>query len=281
LGDLGSVFGSFFGGGSPFGGNFSQTRVDNRGSSLTMRVNLSFKEAVFGVEKEVSYVKKNYCENCKGTGSADGKKDTCSVCGGSGRVRRQTQTLFGMMATESACPTCGGTGSEIKNPCSSCNGTGRVTKSVTTKIKIPAGVESGMKLRFPGKGDSGTLGGESGDLYVVLNVKEDSHFQRNNGDIYSEISIDPVLAVLGGEIDVPTVNGNVKMKLPKGTQPGKEFRLKENGGPRLRGGGIGDHFVKINVEVPNKISAEEKQLWEKLQEVRGKKSKGFWDKLLE
>lgn len=279
FGDLGSVLGSFFGG-SGFGGG-GVRKPNNRGSDLSMKVTVDFNTAVFGGEKNVTYVRKAECDVCSGTGSKDGNKNTCSMCKGSGRVRRTTQTLFGAMATETICPTCQGEGYEIKNPCPNCSGTGRITKSSELTIKIPAGAESGVRMKFPGKGDFGVRGGASGDLYIVLETKEDKRFRRSNGDVASVISIDPSLAVLGGEIEIPTVNGNVKMKVPKGTQSGKEFRLREKGGPRLRGGGVGDHFVTINVEIPSNLSAEEKKLWERLSELRGSKEKGFWEKLFE
>lgn len=281
FGDLGDLLGGFFGGGSPFSGGFGGQRVNNNGADLSLRVDVSFEDAVFGAEKNVTYVRKDTCDACKGSGSANGKKETCSTCNGVGKVRQTRQTMFGTFATEAICPTCHGSGEEIKDPCSNCDGTGRVTKSTTTKIKIPAGAETGVRLRFQGKGDAGIRGGDFGDLYVVLSVKEHKLFKRNNGDIYIELPISPALAVLGGEIEVPTVNSNVKMKIPKGTQGGTDFRLKGKGGPRLRGSGVGDQFVKVYIDIPKSVSSDESKVWEKLLKEGEARSKGFWEKLLE
>jgi len=246
-----------------------------------MRVEVPFKDAVFGTETSVSYVRKDKCPKCKGTGSVDSEIEKCSTCNGQGKVRQARQTVFGTFATESVCPTCGGKGSTIKNACSNCDGTGRITKSIKTNIKIPAGAETGLRLKFKGKGDAGIQGGEYGDLYIILNVKEHKHFRRDNGDIYLDYPISAALAVLGGETEVPTVNGKVKMKIPKGTQGGKEFRLKSKGGPRLRGSGVGDQYVRVFIDIPKDISSEEKKVWEKLLREGEGKNKGFWEKLLE
>lgn len=278
FGDFSSIFDTFFGRG--FGG-FSQKKYserDSRGSDLSISLKIKFKEAVFGTEKEVSYLKKDRCEICNGSGSKDGKVNSCNICGGSGRVRKVSRTLFGDMAVESVCDNCRGEGRVIESPCFNCNGTGRVTKSVNQKIRVPAGAENGLRLRFEGMGDAGIRNGEEGDLYVTLEVGNDKIFEHRNGDIFITLPIEPALAVLGGEINVPTVNGAVKMKVPKGTQYGTEFRLRGKGGPRLRGGGSGDQFVKIIIEIPKRISGEEKKFWESLdRSAKGKKK--MWGKL--
>lgn len=279
MGDLGSIFENMFGGGG-FGFNTGSSRGqrDNRGADLSLRQDITFEEAIFGVEKEVSYVRKGKCSVCDGTGSKDGKTSTCSTCDGRGKVRRATQTIFGSMAVESVCPDCHGEGVKIENECSACGGTGRITESTKTTIKIPAGVENGMRMRFPGKGDYGVRGGAAGDLYLTIRVQEHKSFIRDNGDIFLEIKIPPSLAVLGGEIKVPTVHGDVKMKITKGTQSGTRFRLKEKGGPKLRGEGNNDQYVDVIVEMPKKLSSEERKLWEKINEL-SKQDKSIWDKI--
>lgn len=266
FGDLGSIFESMFGG----GGGFRRQR-DNRGADLSLRLDASFEEAVFGTEKEFSYQRQVSCDKCNGTGATDGKTEICSTCGGSGKVRRTVQTMLGTMATETVCPDCGGQGKRISSPCGYCNGDGRVIKTEKTKIKIPAGAESGIRLRFRGKGDVGIRGGAAGDLYITIVVKEKKEFTRRNGDIYITVPISPATAVLGGEQVVPSVNGPITMKIPKGIQGGTELRLRGKGGPRLRGSGIGDQYVTIIIDIPKRISASGRKLWEQLRENEDKK----------
>jgi len=274
--DLGSIFDTVFGGQNPFGGRQSQ-RDTNRGDDLAMNIKLEFEEAVFGVEKEVTYKVKQHCETCDGTGSKDKKTHQCKTCSGTGTIRKQTQTILGTMSTQAVCPECGGSGHTVSEPCDNCASSGRVSGEVTEKLKIPAGIGDNTRIRFPGKGDAGKNSGENGDLYLLISIKKHKYFVRKDGDIYLDLPISPALAVLGGNIEIPTVHGKERMKLPKSTQHGTIFRLKGKGGPKLRGGNH-DQFVTVDLKIPNRISKKERELWESLLEEE-QTDKGFFEKL--
>lgn len=259
--DMGDIFNSFFGGG------FSQRRSTNRGNDIRYRVKVDFLEAINGGEFEIMVEKDHVCDSCKGTGSKTGKTKKCSECGGTGAQRQIRNTILGQIATTVECSKCRGTGEVPEEVCPVCGGHGVVLKRERMKVKIPAGSYDGMTLRFGGGGNAGFGTGSAGDLYIDIEVDTSSEFERRGFDIYSVESISPAQAVLGDEIYVNTVVGRVKLKIPKGTQPGTVFRIKEKGSPILnRSGERGDHYVRVDVEIPRKISRKEKKLWEEIRE---------------
>ncbi len=269
-GDLGGfedLLGGFFGDGFGFGGGRQSRRNrDKRGSDLEYRMTLEFNEAVFGVEKDLEYRRKVRCEKCSGSGSKDGKTQTCKTCNGNGQVHQVQRTVFGNMQVSSDCPTCGGSGQVIAEKCDVCSGSGVENKLETFKIKIPQGIPDGVTLKYAGKGNAGENGGSIGDLYIAVSVKEHPVLKRKGDDVYMDMEVNPMQAVLGGEVEIPTVHGDVIMEIPAGTQPEKVLRLKDKGGPKFKGNGKGDQFVTIKIKIPTKLSKEEKRLWEELQE---------------
>lgn len=268
FGDLGDLLGGFFGGGFDFGGSRSQGRSSNKGDDLEMNIKIEFEEAIFGVEKEVEYNRKSRCHVCNGSGSKNGKKKTCPTCGGGGQVRKMQNTIFGSMQVVSTCPECKGSGQIIEEKCPNCKGSGIENIKDKFKLQIPKGIPDGVTLRFSGRGNAGENEGEYGDLFVNIEVKAHSVLERRGDDIYMEKEIDVTTAVLGGEIKVPTVHGDVYMKVPSGTQSEKVLRLKEKGGPKFRGNGNGDQYVKLVVNIPTKLNKEQKKLWEQLQNLQ-------------
>ncbi|MGD1901902.1 MAG: molecular chaperone DnaJ [Geitlerinemataceae cyanobacterium] len=284
MGDMGGfadIFESFFGG---FGGaagaqQQQQARRRNgpvRGDDLRLDLKLDFKEAVFGGEKEIRISHLETCETCSGTGAKPGTRPTsCSTCNGSGQVRRATRTPFGSFTQVSVCPTCNGTGQVIEDKCSACAGKGQKQVTKKLKITIPAGVDNGTRLRVQSEGDAGKRNGPPGDLYVYLFVNEDSKFQREGIDVMSSISIGYLQAILGCKLPVETVDGEVEVEIPAGTQPGRVITLEGNGVPRL-GNPVsrGDHRITVSIDIPTKISSEERELLTKLAEIRGEKGLG-------
>jgi molecular chaperone DnaJ len=247
-GGMGSIFGDIFGGG---GGD-----QDRGGNDLRYDLQITFEEAAFGCEKEISIRRNETCETCDGSGAAEGTtKSRCQQCGGRGQVTAQR----GFFMVSQTCPRCRGNGHVIEKPCKSCDGSGLKEKMAKIKIRVPAGVEHGMRLRSSGNGESGPRGGSPGDLYVVLHVKEHEIFQRDGEDIYCAVPISYTMAALGGELDVPTLNGTAKIKIPSGTQSGTVFRLKDKGVKSLDSHGHGDQHVRVVVEVPTKLNSEQRQ----------------------
>ena len=276
MGGFADIFESFFGG---FGGagQTSRRRGPSRGDDLRLDLKLGFKEAVFGGEKEIKISHLESCSTCNGSGAKPGTRpSTCTTCGGSGQVRRTTRTPFGSFAQVSTCPTCGGTGEMVEEPCETCGGSGSRQESKKLKITIPAGVDNGTRLRVSGEGDTGKRSGPAGDLYVYLFVEEDSHFRRDGINILSDLKITYLQAILGATIDVDTVDGEVKMEIPAGTQPTTVLTLENRGVPKL-GNPVsrGDHLITVQVQIPNRLKPEERELVEKLAELRGDRvSKG-------
>jgi molecular chaperone DnaJ len=281
--DFSDIFEQFFG--INMGGG-SRSRRPRRGRDLQLQVNLAFDEAVFGVEKEIELSRNESCGTCHGSGAAPGSgPKKCATCGGRGEVRQVRQTIFGSMMQTATCPTCSGRGEVITDACHTCRGSGLEHKTVRKVIPIPAGVDAGTQIRLAGEGEPGVNGGPQGNLYIVIDVKPHQYFKRRENDILLNLDINVAQAVLGAEVEVPTVDGKEKLKIPAGTQAGKVFRLKARGVPHLRKSGRGDELVIVNVEIPAKLTKEQRELFEKLAATLGTavkpKEKGFLDWLNE
>ncbi len=252
------IFDMFFGGQGGRGGRASNAGP-RRGADLRFDLEISFEEAAFGVEKEINLYRDETCDHCHGTGAEPGSKiETCPECHGSGYVRFTQNTMFGQMVNERPCSKCHGEGKIVSEPCKECRGKGTKKKNKHLKVKVPAGVDNGSRLRVAGEGEAGTKGGPSGDLYVYLYVKQHKFFDRDGTTVICEVPINIVQATLGAEVKIPTLDGQVTMKVPEGTQPGKVMRLKGKGIPSLRGGMRGDQLVRIKVVVPTKLNDKQK-----------------------
>lgn len=291
--DFGSVFqdlGDFGVGGGLFdeifsdlgydifgGGRGSRTQAGRRkGRDLQISVDISLEEAASGTEKTITVPRYEVCATCSGSGAKPGsKKATCPQCKGSGR----TVVSNGFFQLAQTCPRCGGQGSIIQSPCVTCRGEGRTKITTSIKVKVPAGVDTGSNLRVRGEGEAGTAG--RGDLYVIIEVRPHSLFERHENDIVVQEDISVVKAILGGEIEVPTLNGNVSMKIPSGTQSGKIFRLRGKGIPDVHGRGVGDQLVKVNVAIPTQLTAPQRKIIEDFARASGEDidKQGFADKI--
>lgn len=269
FGGFGDIFSDFFGGGS----RRSTQNAPRRGEDVGVRLDLTFEEAAFGTEKEVGAQRIENCSACSGSGSADGTIETCSYCHGSGQVRT-TQNVFGMAVQSTAtCPQCSGRGKVIKNPCNTCRGKGKVRRTQKIKVKIPAGVDAGQSVRVRGEGCVGTNGGPNGDLLVEIYLRSHPIFTREGTEVYCEVPITFAQAALGGEIQVPTLDGKVTYDLPEGTQTGKEFVLPGKGIPRVNDPRRrGNHHFFVVVETPTKLTKEQKELLRKLDGTMDSKS---------
>ncbi len=260
---FGDVFGDIFGGG---GGRASGSRA-HRGSDLQYNLEITLEEAVFGVEKELEIPRLEVCDVCDGSGAAPGTKpETCSTCGGLGQVRMQQ----GFFSVQQTCPTCKGTGKEIKQPCPACYGEGRVQKHKKLRVKIPPGVDTGDRVRLTGEGEAGVHGGPSGDLYVQVRVKPHRIFEREGEDLYCEVPISFATATLGGELEAPTLDGRVNLRIPAETQTGKVFRIRGKGVKPVRGGAPGDLFCRVKIETPVNLNKEQKALLKQFSESLAK-----------
>ncbi|WMJ82314.1 molecular chaperone DnaJ [Clostridium sp. MB40-C1] len=283
MGGFEDIFDSFFGG---FGG-FSSRRKNGpeRGEDIEYTLNLTFEEAVFGVEKEISLSKNEKCETCNGTGAKPGTNSkTCDKCNGTGQVRYQRNTPLGSFVSTATCDKCSGSGKIITDPCHTCHGKGTVRKNKKIKIKIPAGVDTGNVLPLRGQGEPGKNGGPSGDLYINIRVSPHKFFKRKGFDIYVEQHISFARAALGVELEVATVDGDVKYKVPAGTQSGTVFRLKGKGITRVNGHGRGDEYIKVIVDVPKNLNDKQKEALVAFMEASGEKledshKKSFVDKI--
>ncbi|AFY64885.1 molecular chaperone DnaJ [Geitlerinema sp. PCC 7407] len=267
--DIFESFFSGFAGGAPQG--TARRRGPARGDDLRLDLKLDFREAVFGGEREIRVPHLENCGTCNGTGAKSGTRPrTCSTCNGSGQVRRATRTPFGSFTQVSVCPTCNGEGQVVEEKCEVCGGNGRKQETKKLKITIPAGVDSGTRLRVSKEGDAGQRGGPPGDLYVYLFVNEDPEFQRDGINILSEIKISYLQAILGCRLEVNTVDGPEELLIPAGTQPGTVLTLESRGVPKL-GNSVsrGDHLITVQVEIPTRVSTEERELLEKLAKLRG------------
>lgn len=281
FGGFEDIFDMFFGGGR---GGRSRRRGPQRGRDLQYKLQISFEEAAFGAEKQITIPRTEVCPECDGSG-AESSSDvkTCPKCDGQGQIRVTQQTPFGRFAQTKTCDRCGGSGEIVENPCSNCNGTGKVQRRRQLTINIPAGVNNGSKLRMAGEGEAGDKGAASGDLYIIIQVQEHEIFDRKGDDVYCEIPINFVQATLGDEIKVPTLEGKVKFNIPQGTQPGTTFRLKNKGITHLNRSGKGDQYIKTKVVIPENLNKEQKELLEEFAEISGEEinpeKKGFFDKV--
>ena len=269
FGDLGDIFGSFFGGG--FGGGTQQRRNGpQRGESIRMSLSISFTEAAFGCEKEVTLDRNENCPTCHGSGCAEGTTpEVCSECRGSGTVQVRRQTPMGVFATTTTCPKCGGQGKIIHQPCSDCRGSGRVYKRRTVKVSIPEGIDNGQTISLRGQGHAGKNGGPNGDLLITVMIKPHELFRRDGTSVFCEAPITFTQAVLGAELEIPTIDGKVKYTIPEGTQTGTVFRLRGKGIPVLNGRGRGDQYVTVTIETPRDLNKEQKEALRKFSETLG------------
>lgn len=265
-----SIFDMFFGG---------RSRGPARGRDLRYDLNLTLEQAASGLETNIEVPRTENCSACHGSGAKPGTSPiTCSSCRGTGQVTRAQNTPFGQMVTSSACPKCGGRGKIITSPCKDCSGTGRVHKTRKINIKVPPGVEDGQHLKLRSQGDAAGTGGEAGDLYVVLNILPHPKFQRMDSDLLLEMPLSITQAALGSELEVPTLNGRAKIKVPAGTQTGSVFRLRGKGMPRLQGIGSGDLHVKVKIKTPTALTERQKQLLEALATELGEKKRPVTEK---
>ncbi|MGB1238356.1 MAG: molecular chaperone DnaJ [Pseudomonadales bacterium] len=274
---FGDVFGDIFGGGG------SRQSSVQRGADLRYTMSLTLEEAIRGIEKTIKVNTLAGCDTCDGSGAKPGTStNTCQTCGGVGQVRMQQ----GFFSVQQTCPSCRGEGRTITDPCTSCRGQGRVNKDKKLSVKIPAGVDTGDRVRLTGEGEAGGNGGPSGDLYVQVEVQQHDIFERDGRHLYCEVPISFVDAALGGELQVPTLDGRVKLKIPAETQTGKMFRLREKGVKPVRGGAVGDLMVKVLVETPINLSSKQKELLREFQETteegqkkHSPKRQSFFDKV--
>ena len=282
FGGFEDIFESFFGGG---GGRAANPNAPRQGDDLQYKINLTFEEAIFGVEKEIQYKREESCHTCGGNGAKPGTHpETCQKCHGAGTINVERQTPLGRVMSRQTCDVCHGTGKEIKEPCETCHGNGREQKNHKVKVNVPAGVENGQQMRLSNQGEAGINGGPYGDLYVVFYVEESDIFDRDGAEIYYELPLNFVQSALGDEVNVPTVHGDVKLKIPAGTQTGTKFRLRGKGAPRLRGTGNGDQQVTVKIMTPRNLNEEQKDALRKFAEVSGQQTteqhqEGFFDKM--
>jgi len=285
--DFSDLFEGLFGFGGFGGGSSRRSRnAPRRGADLNMLLTLEFEEAVFGVEKEVEITRDEVCATCSGSGAEPGTNPkTCQSCGGRGEVRQVRQTLLGSMVQVATCPTCQGKGEVIETPCHTCRGRGLERRTVKKVVPIPAGVDNGTQIRLAGEGQPGANGGPNGNIYLEIRVKEHKFFKRRKDDVLLDLKINIAQATLGADIEIPTLKGNEKIKIPAGTQPGKVFTLKGKGIPHLRGSGNGDQMVVVNVAVPTHLTHEQRELFEQLAKTLGSEvspqEKSFMDVLKE
>ncbi len=285
FGDFGfsDIFDEFF---SSFGmGTRRARRGPRRGADLQQKLTISFQEAAFGCEKEIQVQRHEACPRCQGTGAEPGTQPMrCPQCNGSGEVRQVQQSILGSFVNVSTCPRCRGEGEIVTTPCGQCHGHKVVLVSRALSVKIPAGVDAGMRIRLAGEGEPGTQGGPPGNLYVAISVEPHRYFRRRDSNVLLDLAINVTQAALGDEISVPTLDGELPLKIPAGTQSGKVIRLRGKGIPRLRRNGRGDQLVTVLVTIPTRLTDEQKHLFQQLGETLGKEvipqpEKGFFEKL--
>jgi len=268
--DFSDIFEDFFGDFGGSGGSRGRRNTSNRGSDLRYDLSITLEEAYEGKKQDIKFSTTEKCNTCKGNGSKPGHSaDRCTVCGGNGKVRSNQ----GFFTVQQTCPQCAGSGEEITNPCNDCNGQGNKQASKKISVTIPKGVDDGTRIRLAGKGEAGSRGGANGDLYLFINVHSHDLFKRSDENLFFEFPISIADAALGTTIEIPTIDGGkAKIKIPDGTQNGKQFRLKGKGMPYMRGSGNGDLYVQVNTEVPISLNKEQKELLEKFREIENEKS---------
>lgn len=269
FGGFGDIFDMFFGG----GGRTRDPNAPQQGADLQYTMVLDFEEAIFGKETDIKIPKEETCDTCHGSGAKPGTSaKTCSHCHGSGQLNQEQNTPFGRVVNRRACHHCGGTGKIIPEKCNTCGGSGTIKKNKTIHIKIPAGIDEGQQIRVAGKGEPGKNGGPAGDLFVVIQIRPHDFFVREGDHIFCELPLTFTQAALGDEVEVPTVHGKVKLKIPAGTQTGKTFRLKGKGSPNVRGRGYGDQHIKVKVVTPTKLTEKQKELLREFNDIGGNES---------
>ncbi|MFH1185231.1 MAG: molecular chaperone DnaJ [Chloroflexota bacterium] len=284
--DFADIFDELFGQ-FGFSGGRSSRRGPRRGRDLQMPLTLTFEEAVFGSQKDVEFERDQSCSRCKGSGAEPGTTPTrCTTCGGQGEVRQVRQTILGQMMQTSTCPKCGGRGEVVSSPCRTCRGGGLERMKAQKSVEIPAGVDSGTQVRLAGEGEPGANGGPNGSLFLLLDVRPHKFFRRRENDVILNLDINLAQATLGADVSVPTLDGEENLRIPAATQPGKVFKMKGKGVPHLRRGDQrGDQLVIVNVEIPARLTREQRELFEKLAATLGTsvspKEKGFLDWLNE
>ena len=279
------IFEQFFGGFGGFGTRQRRT-VPKRGEDLYQSVTLDFEEAAFGTDREIEITRDEVCGRCDGSGAEPGTSPkTCGTCQGRGEVRQVRQTFLGSMVQVTTCPECRGSGRVIAERCKNCGGSGYERKTLKKTVPIPAGVANGTQIRLAGEGQPGTNGGPRGNLYIEVKVRPHKYFRRKDDDILLDLNINIAQAALGAEVEVPTLNGGEKLTIPPGTQPGRVFKLRGKGIPHLRGSGSGDQLVVVNVDIPKRLTSDQRKLFEQLADTLGSEvlpqERGFFDILKE
>jgi molecular chaperone DnaJ len=277
FGDFSDILGDLFGFGSIFGGGRRGGRRGARGGDLRYDLEIDLEEAVRGLETRIRVPRHETCERCRGNGAEEGGSETCTQCGGRGQVAFQQ----GFFTIARPCGQCNGQGRRITDPCRECGGKGRNQRERTLTVRIPAGVDEGMRLRMSGEGESGTAGAPPGDLYVVIHVREHDVFVRDQDDLHCRVHVSFPQVALGTEVEVPTIDGKETLKIPAGTQSGERFRLRGHGAPSLNGGRRGDQYVTVQVHTPKRVTAEQRELLEKLAELGGDEAgeRGLFDRV--
>jgi molecular chaperone DnaJ len=272
--DFADIFEEFFNMGG-FGRSTQRSRnMPRRGADLQMKLELSFEEAVFGVEREVEFTRDEICSTCQGKGAEPGTSPArCTTCNGTGEVRQVRQTILGSMVQVATCHTCNGQGVTITTPCHTCNGHGLERKTRRKVVAVPSGVDNGNQIRLAGEGQPGVNGGPPGNLYLLIEVKPHRFFRRRENDIILDLDINIPQGVLGAEVTIPTVDGEEKLKIPAGIQPGKVLRVRNKGVPFLRGNGRGDQLVVVNIAIPKNLTADQRALFEQLAKTMGSEVK--------
>lgn len=280
--DLGSIFDSFFGGG--MGGGQTRRSGPRKGESIRASVTLTFEEAAFGCQKQITVNRVETCPDCGGSGAKAGTSaETCPDCHGTGQIKTTQRTILGMMSTSSPCPRCRGTGKIIKEPCPTCRGAGSMRKQRTVTVQIPAGIDHGQTISVRGEGSAGQNGGPAGDIFVTVNVAPHEIFKRRGQDVMVELPVTFVQAALGAELEAPSIDGKISYTMPEGTQPDTVFRIRGKGIPNLNGRGRGDQFIKVKIEIPRNLTREQKELLRQFEETVGDaqfgEKKGFFEKM--
>lgn len=282
--DLEDILGSVFGGGFGGGFNSSKKQGPTKGADLRYNMNITFEEAAFGTTKQINITRNEKCSTCNGSGAKPGTSPvTCDKCGGKGKIQTTQNTIMGTFSTVKTCDKCGGTGKVIPSPCEVCSGKGTVRKTRKIDIKIPAGIDNGQAISLRGEGDAGKKGGQSGDLFVVVNVLSHPIFKRKGYDIYADIRVPYTILVLGGKVQVPTLEEDEELTIPEGTQVGAVFKLKDKGIPSIHGKSRGNIEYTIKVDIPKRLNDKQREILKQFAEIMGEevqtnRKKGFWNK---